>query len=210
MFVKPNEFYIGVLDFFAIILPGAVATAILYPILQPWLEGPLEVELSTMEARTAAFLVGSYFVGHLIFLVGSWIDPLYNVVRKRCHPYNNESAFKCAEQVRDSIIGTNEQAALNVFQWSRSVLLATCPAAAEDVHRLEADSKFFRSVMVVLLIATIAFFVRRQWVSGAVSLVFVVACFCRYYERRLKSTTQAYLHILTLNRLGRLKFPAAD
>ena len=38
---KPSEFYVGVLDFFAILLPGAIATAILTPSLGPLVLGPL-------------------------------------------------------------------------------------------------------------------------------------------------------------------------
>ena len=44
---------------------------------------------------------------------------------------------------RGEFIDESDQKALNTFQWAHSVLLAKCPAAAEDVHRLEADSKKF-------------------------------------------------------------------
>jgi len=40
--------------------------------------------------------------------------------------------------------------------------------------------------------------------AAVLALGLVVPCFARYYERRLKSTTQAYIHIVTLHRLGQL------
>jgi hypothetical protein len=53
---KPSEFYVGVLDFFAILLPGAIATAILAPRIGHLVLGPL-VAVPTSEAgKWAAFL----------------------------------------------------------------------------------------------------------------------------------------------------------
>lgn len=201
---KPSEFYVGVLDFFAILLPGAIATAILTPRIGHLVLGPL-IAVPTSEAGNwAAFLTFSYFLGHLIFLVGSYVDRLYDPIRRWRTPYGNESAYQCATRIRDSVVEESERKALNTFQWTRAVLIAKCPAAAEDVHRLEADSKFFRSLLVVFVLSSIVFFSSGRTVEGIVALALVPPCFARYYERRLKSTTQAYLHIITLHRLGNL------
>ena len=202
--MKPSEFYVGVLDFIAILLPGAIATAILIPRYGDLIVGPLILALTNDTAKWVAFIICAYFSGHLIFLLGSYIDSLYNMLRERFNPYGNESAFQCATRIRDSLIGEAERKALNTFQWSRSVLIAICPAAAEDVHRLEADSKFFRSLLVVCALAAVAFFVSGLWLEGLVALALVAPCFARYYERRLKSTTQAYIHVISLHRLGKL------
>lgn len=201
---KPSEFYVGILDFFAILLPGAVATAILAPRLGPVVLGPLVVVPTSEAAGWVAFLICSYFLGHLIFLLGSYIDRAYDIIRKRLHPYGNESAYQCAMKIRNSVIDEAEQKALNTFQWARSVLIAKCPIAAEDVHRLEADSKFFRSLLIVFILGAIVLFYSGRMVEGFAALVLVVPCFFRYYERRLKSTTQAYIHIVTMHRLGSL------
>lgn len=207
--MKPSEFYVGVLDFFAILLPGAIATAILVPRYGDLIVGPLIPDLASDAAKWGTFLICAYFAGHLIFLVGSYIDFLYGVLRERFSPYGNESAFQCATRIRDSIIDKDERKALNTFQWSRSVLISVCPAAAEDVHRLEADSKFFRSLLVVFALAGMAFLFNRHWFEGSVAVALVAPCFARYYERRLKSTTQAYIHLVTLHRLGKLRDPEA-
>lgn len=201
---KPSEFYVGVIDLFAIVLPGAIATAILEPRLGAFVFGGLVSAPSSEAAKWAVFLAVSYFLGHLIFLAGSYVDVLYNLIRERLNPYGNESAYQCATRVRDALIDDAERKALNTFQWSRSVLLTRCPAAAEDVHRLEADSKFFRSLLIVSIIAAIAFFSEGRCLEGLVALLFLIPCFARYYERRLKGTTQAYIHLVTLYRTGSL------
>ncbi|MFT3734369.1 MAG: hypothetical protein QM776_05010 [Rhodocyclaceae bacterium] len=203
--MKPSDFYVGVLEFFAILLPGAIATAILAQPLSPLILGKIIAAPTSEAAGWGIFLVFAWFAGHLIFLAGAGIDRLYNAVRQRFHPYDQGCAFDCALSLRNSLIDESEQRALNTFQWSRSVLIATCPAAADDVHRLEADSKFFRSLMVVCLISAITFAAGRNFTEAAVALVLIAPCFARYYERRLKSITQAYLHVITLHRLGLLK-----
>ncbi|MEX8500750.1 MAG: hypothetical protein AB3X41_01975 [Leptothrix ochracea] len=198
---KPSDFFVGVLDFFAILLPGAIATAMLGPRVGPWVLGPLIDKPSSEAVGWAMFLTAAYFLGHLIFLVGSWIDRFYNALRERFNPYGNESAYQCATRIRNSLVDPSEQKALNTYQWSRAVLLAKCPAAAEDVHRLEADSKFFRSLLVVCALAAVLFIAEGRFLPAGVALVLALPCFARYYERRLKSTTQAYIHVVTLHRL---------
>ena len=206
---KPGDFFVGVLDFFAILVPGAIATAILQPRFGHLVFGALIAHPPSEAGQWVAFLVFAYFIGHLIFLLGSYIDGFYNLIRERLSPYDNESAYQCATRLRDRIIHPAERAALNTFQWSRAVLIATCPAAADDVSRLEADSKFFRSLLVVSVLACAVFASGGHAVEAGIALLLVVPCFARYYERRLKSTTQAYMHVLTLHRLGRLAAPVA-
>src|SRR5882762_9507066 len=98
---KPSDFYVGVLDFFAILLPGAIATAILAPRIGHLVLGPLIAVPVGEPAKWAAFLVCSYFLGHLIFLLGSFVDRSYNTLRERRNPYGNESAYQCATRIRD-------------------------------------------------------------------------------------------------------------
>ncbi len=201
---KPSEFYIGMIDFFAILLPGAIATALLVKPVGGCVLGPLMPVPASDAARWAAFLTCSYFLGHLIFLLGSQLDLLYDRWRTKFRPYGNESAYQRATAIRDAMIDEAEHDALNPFQWSRSVLLAVCPSAAEDVRRYEADSKFFRSLLVVFGLTAILFPAMGHPYAGLVSFGLMIPCVFRYAERRLKSTTQAYIHLITLHRLGLL------
>jgi ADP-ribose pyrophosphatase YjhB (NUDIX family) len=72
------------------------------------------------------------------------------------------------------------------------------PGAIETVHRFEADSKFFRSLLVVLCILI-------PWGLVVGRLEIVIAClpllglaFWRYVDQRLKGINQAYWYIITL------------
>ncbi len=216
---KPNELYLGVLDFFAIILPGAIAAALLERALGGAVLG-LWVTVPKSEAgQWAAFLVIAYLLGHLIFLTGSYLDLLYGGLTERlkqpqyaqgwwsvaAKPVGkNELAYLRATAVRQALLAPEGQNGVNTFQWARAVLTSRCPAAAADVQQLEADSKFFRSFVVLTVVTGCACLAQGRWVEGLVALVLVIPCFARYCERRLKSTTQAYIHILTMHGLGEL------
>ena len=118
---KPGDFYVGVLSFFAVILPGMIGVAIFEPILGPYLrESILVLRSDDIVARWALFLVVAYFVGHIIFMLG-------------------------------------------------------------DLRRT----------------ATLAR-------DGGVPVAHL-PCAMRYYERRLKSTTQTYIYIVALHRIGKLQ-----
>lgn len=201
---KPGDFFVGILDFFAILVPGAIATAILQPRFGHLVFGQLIAHPPSEAGQWVAFLVFAYFIGHLIFQLGTYIDRLYNLIRERLNPYGNESAYRCATRLRDELIEPEERIALNTFQWARAVLISSSPAAADDASRLEADSKFFRSLLVVSLLASAVFATGGHLVEAAVALLLVAPCFARYCERRLKSTTQAYIHVVALHRIGRL------
>ncbi|MCX6597809.1 MAG: hypothetical protein NTV70_15730 [Acidobacteria bacterium] len=218
---KPSELYLGVLDFFAVILPGAIAAAILQQALGAAVFGSLMTVPKSETAQWAAFLMSAYLLGHLIFLVGSYLDPVYDGLRKRLSAKEqpggllrstaiqeslekNQEAYVRATAIRNSLLAPEDQQAVNSFQWARAVLVSKCPAAAADVQRLEADSKFFRSFVMVSIFTGIACLMQARLIEAAVAFVLVIPCFARYCERRLKSTTQAYIHILTMNGLGEL------
>ena len=64
-----------------------------------------------------------------------------------------------------------------------------------------------RSLLVVCALASIAFLSSGRMVESAIAMALILPCFARYYERRLKGTTQAYIHVITLHRLGGLRAP---
>jgi hypothetical protein len=202
---KPGDFYVGIITFFAILLPGSAGVGVLVPMVDPKASGRLFALPSGGLGEWIAFLLAAYFLGHLIFLAGSYIDWIYNALRERFHPYTNESAYRCATAIRDHLISEGEHQALNTFQWARAVLMALFPEAAADVQALEADSKFFRSLLVVLVLSASVLFAQGHLGAGGLALAFLAPCFARYYERRLKSTTQAYIYIVSLHRLGKLQ-----
>ena len=81
----PQKLFIGLMDFFSILLPGALLTYLLMGEVGLVVLGDRYARLAGAEAW-AAFLFASYLFGHLVFLLGSWLDEFYDWAR--CYTLN--------------------------------------------------------------------------------------------------------------------------
>ena len=148
------------------------------------------------------FLFAAYLLGHIVFLLGSYLDNIYDPIRKLVWPKATDFAYQQADRIKRDRLGAKAAKAINTYQWSRAILTLNHPAGMAEVARLEADSKFFRSlvvVLVILLAATLANDGHRTGIVFPVLLgVFAVLSYWRYTERRYKSTEQAYRFMIVL------------
>jgi hypothetical protein len=69
----PQRFFIGLMDFFSILLPGALLTFLLMGEAGPAVLGDRYAKLDGAQAW-AVFLFASCLFRHLVFLPGSWLD----------------------------------------------------------------------------------------------------------------------------------------
>lgn len=224
---EPQRFFIGLIDFFAVILPGALLAYVFMQPLGPAVLGDRFEKLSSA-AAIAAFVVASYLVGHFVFLIGSSLDGFYGWVRGhtvgaqieklakggRLDPWpvralalivfkdEQNIAYRQAAQLQKQALDPlHASAALSVFQWSKALLSDRSPSNLAVVQRFEADSKFFRSFVVVLVIILIGWPLHDLWpplIGIPVVLFLTLVALGRYMEQRLKSTNQAYYAVITL------------
>lgn len=76
------KFFIGLMDFFSILLSGALPTYLLTGEVVPAVLGDYRyAQLAGVEAW-AAFLFADYLFGHLIFLLDSWSDEFHDCTRR--------------------------------------------------------------------------------------------------------------------------------
>ena len=73
----PQKFFIGLMDFFSMLLPGSLLTYLLMGEVGPVVLGNRYAALDGTQAW-AAFLFANYLFGHLVFLLGSWLDGIYD------------------------------------------------------------------------------------------------------------------------------------
>ena len=239
MDVDPQKFFIGLMDFFSILLPGALLTYLLMGEVGPVLLGERYAKLAGTEAW-AAFLFASYLFGHLVFLLGSWLDEFYDWARGytlnaqirrlawrgKLLPWplrlglwavfrsESDHALRRVEQIKKRLLSPLQaDRAVKTFQWCKVWLNLENQPSLQAVQRLEADSKFFRSFVVVLAVVLITW----PWhhpgsplvALGVVTLLLLALW--RYMEQRWKATNQAYWSVLTLTaRQGELNFPEPD
>lgn len=178
---KAVDFYLGVVDLFSILLPGAML-AFLAGLCIPWSSSslsPVNRALSEPFARYAAFVILAYVLGHFLSALGSTaLDHVYDRWYKR---YLGKKLNHRREQVKPILArtvgaGTND----NSLDWTLAVIRVRAPGAFTQLDRFEADSKFFRSVTVVLLLAwpLLLFAKQGYWsLEGAIALLLVLTFF---------------------------------
>src|SRR5712691_3387679 len=82
MSFEPEKFFIGLMDFFSILLPGALLSYALKDSVGPHVFGSGYYRLSGAEGWVV-FLFAAYLFGHFIFLIGARFldDYLYDPIR---------------------------------------------------------------------------------------------------------------------------------
>jgi len=73
---EPEALLIGIIDLFSIMLPGALATALLKRVVEPVLFPAVFPQHTSETAGWVVFPFASYLLGHFIFLFGSFLDDL--------------------------------------------------------------------------------------------------------------------------------------
>jgi hypothetical protein len=207
---KPSDFFIGVIDFFAILVPG-VAAAMLFvrPFLPNSPEGMFWVSL----------LVAGFLLGHVLYGLGSFLDDfVYDPLFKPPDPEDDKSPkiSKIQKYLRSnhalyalakrSTLGDSAQTAAPIksppggmYQWARVWVRLHSAEATAELDRLEADSKLFRS-LAVLLVAIIFGWAIVPHFPGGLPLAGagLVVSLWRYCELRQKMVRSCYLHYLQI------------
>lgn len=196
--MKPGDFLLGVFEFFAILLPGALATwlAVQY-IPRSALHDALAFGPGTPDPDAlvlgTALLVSSYTFGHFVFMAGSKLDGLYDRWRKRAKPASRDATFKAAQQLHESLNENLAGGDFSTLKWAKAYIQIKAQPARAEIDRLEADQKFFRS-LVVIAVAFAAHFLLREAepAAGVASIVMGLLAYQRYVEQRWKMSELIY------------------
>jgi hypothetical protein len=132
-------------------------------------------------------------MGHFIFLIGSKLDKICDMIRHATESAEDKLALGEVLEIKQKYVpDVDGKAVINAFQWAKARLTIECPAALVEVQRFEADSKFFRSLVVVLVPLVVwlprkARSDREYWLLLLLCLLFCVLSCLRYAERRFKA-----------------------
>lgn len=197
MSAEPEKFHVGMIDFFSIILPGAILAFHLRVPAQQYIAPAFYPAPQSDAEGWVIFLVASYVLGHFVFVAGSQLDRYYDRLREKFVPLGTDTPLKIAGEIRKACLPYDH--AINTFQWAKCRLALTHPNALAHVNRFEADSKFFRSLFVILIILCASFFHTGAILPALACLVLAGLSLYRYGEQRFKSTRQAYWYLITLH-----------
>ena len=224
MKLEPSKFLIGMIELLFGPAAWSVVCLSMSDSIGPLILGSARFqELRGIEAG-AVFLFASYLLGHFI-LIGAWLDGSYNFIRQgtdyeqikklaKGEPLSSrlarwlavlllksdmDLAVTRAERIKEHHLDPlGASSAINAFQWCKAKLTLESRDAMATVQRFEANSKFFRSLMVVMLILIpFGAIVGRPAITIAGVPVLALA-FWRYVDQRAKATTQAYWYVITM------------
>ena len=192
---KPGDFFIGVVDFFAILLPGALLSFLAEEPAQRYVFGSILGCVHGATEGWAAFIFASYLMGQFASLLGAtFMDGVYD---RTYLPYKRRNGDALHDEVK-KLQGDNSTIA-GTLKWSNAYVRLQNSDAAAEMDRLEATSKFFRSLVIVLLVYAIAFLLSRQGLACVISAVFLGLSFWRFANQRWKYTELTYLFFIELN-----------
>ena len=224
---EPNKFFIGLMDFFSILLPGALLTYVIKDEVFCWImktAGPFNLKDTE---HSVIFLFVSYLLGHFIYLVGAkFIDDLLyekisrvrfskqveliyshkklypKIMRWLAHhffkPYANRSLKKVLRIKAHYLNPLVASESINCFQWSKTRLNLKHPTTFMEVQRHEANSKFFRSLLVVFCFLVPWSLWLGRWDISLTILPLIILSSWRYIDQRMKAVRLAYWYIISL------------
>jgi hypothetical protein len=196
---KPADFFLGVMEFFAILMPGVLLTFLLLSWRTP-LFGDLLPPLPGTAGKWIAFLVVSYVLGHLLHHVGGVLDTaiydkLYvNMWKRKC---GEERLLTRAKELKKQALGNDNQM-VNTFSWAAAYVRTHNGAAGNELERGGADSKFFRSLSLVSLVALAAFALEFSLLATVGALLLLAFSLWRFCILRWKNTQLTYQYFIML------------
>jgi mannose-6-phosphate isomerase-like protein (cupin superfamily) len=226
MSYKPSDFFIGVIDFFAVLLPGVLLTFFMQA---HWYEiffgdEKMFPALHTDIEKSLGFIVLSYILGNIVFLISSVLlnsfvyerflrtpffktnaDLLYHTATEIKEKYLHSSLLinnllmqdKLSEDEKKQLASKTKKEVVNTFKWIQHFMLLKQPEALILIKKTEADSKFFRCLVIVLLFIAIVSFANAHIVVGFIFLLLSLLSIYRFGILRYKSTQRAYEFLVT-------------
>src|SRR5262249_46835959 len=124
-----------------------------------------------------------------------WVRGLVWLVFKR----ERNQAVELAGKIKaNSLAKVQGKKSVNNFQWCKALLAIESSDSLAGVERLEADSKFFRCFVIVMLIGMGFLLWDHKWKLTIGAATLIPLALWRYMEQRFKSTNQAYWSVITL------------
>jgi hypothetical protein len=205
--VKSSGAFLGVIDLFAVVMPGLLLVGVLQ-MLYPGSTIGAGFPKGDSAAWLAIF-VEAYIAGQFLFLVSSKLDGfVYHRLLRRWLEDDGGLAYEIASELKsryfdDSLGEADRLHPMNTFVWAKTVMALRAPGALVEVQRFEADSKFFRSLTVLMPILGLLVASAKPTLYGVAPVLFCASVLTglaawRYGERRFKSTQWAYNYMITL------------
>jgi len=187
---KPGDLFFTVVDFFSVIIPGAMTLVLTWNYIQPTNNFPI---IQGSVAETLAFLLIAYLLGQILIALASQIDKLYDKWQMpKSKRLRNIELAKSARKIFVERLAIKVPEKESVLVWTDAKLRSTDGIDLTHIEFLEAESKFFRSMLLILPFYAAFFAAKAQPLLGIIVLALIPFSYWRYAERRVKRTMETY------------------
>jgi hypothetical protein len=204
--MKPGDFLLGVQDFFAVLLPGTIATWLVSHYLPTDWSRMLDLTATaetTQATRLAIFLGASYLLGHFVFMLGARLDTMYDRWRIQNKPPDRDRPFAQATELRKNVTKNLVGEGFSTLKWARAYIQIRCPGARVEIDLLEATSKLFRGMVVISIALALHFLlIERMLLLAIASAVLARLSFQRFCDLRWKLSELSYATAVIVDAVG--------
>ena len=199
---KPTEFFLGALDFFGILVPGAVLLAAIL-ILDPGSVKPLVQQLPpTGLERTAALAVSAYLLGYALHVAGFAIDRVFDRTQHRFfNRHHGRELYNRVIQLKDAQLSAADSPLITGYRWALTNIRSRFPSWGTDVDRMTAHTALFRSMTLIAGFVTLSLLLKRSWFPAFLCAFTTGICLQLYLNLRWRSIRIVYEYYLALQAL---------
>lgn len=200
---SPNNFYIGIIDLFAIILPGCIVSLTVYYFYHLEVNNSLKSTGQSEFLSAFILLFSSYIFGHIISQLSAYLDKwVYDRFKDKI--YKNQTLLNLVKQIRTEIYGNSSEdlKLVSSYEWTEMKLHKELPQAVQEAERYVADSKFFRSLLLILFILTIPLLIIGKYLLALICFLISGFSLVRYFHKRQKATKTLYKGIIFMEKLN--------
>lgn len=197
---KPTDFFLGALDFFGILVPGAVLLAFAVVTYPSAAKSVADVLPLAGGERIAAFAVAAYLVGYLLHLLGFGIDRLYDATQQSSFErFYGRELYQRVMQLKREQLAAEDEKLIGAYRWALTNIRVRFPAWVADIDRMSAHTALFRSLTLIAIFGAVAEGVKRAWLQGILSAVIAVIYVRMYQHLRWRSIRIVYEYYVALN-----------
>jgi hypothetical protein len=182
--MKAAELFIGIVDFFSTLLPGAFLVASMKAGALQTILGGQDAAVTWHVPPWVLLVAVSYAVGQLLHLAGAKVSGwIYPAIFNHFKPTNYGEISTRAAAVLSRAFPVN--VGDEIPRRSSAVLRIVNPGLALEADRLEAAAKFARGFGVVAVVLAIRGAAHQEWLVLLSWLIVAILSFVRFIDRRL-------------------------
>lgn len=209
MNVKPSDYFLSLVEFFGILLPGALLCFLFLPEAR-YIFGALNVQIARGYQEWIIFLVISYLAGHYVNYFGRTIRVSYNRLLfsfEKLRTYHRRrdigELHSYVSRQMHRAFGASEMVAYYVptLAWATSFVRQKSPLTAMEIERMQASSVFFVNFSAVLLLISVKWIVIGSFLAAAVTIGLSIFSFFAFRHLTTEILRFTYTYYIVLEKL---------